>query len=576
MKKVILLHFALITLVTNAFAQNVGIGIAAPTSKLHVEHANINGDGVQITNTGAGSTGSTATDGFKIGLGADQNKTNAVLNQQELSNILVKTNNIERLRLDSLGNLSINKITKTNGTDLVAVYAGDVTGATATSPRNYAINAYANSRSAIYAENNAPGLVSGGTTVINYTGYFFNKGASATGANPPTRAMVIKNGATNGLVDASAFGIRSNGLYVQNDYTGVDMGAWITNNGVGVNGAALQANNYSDVAGTNFFGGAKVSLAGQTPVSTATGNVYAFGVYGAAGVGPGNKTGGVIGISTFVTGTSQGSVNGGSLGYWAANGTEVSVYGFSKAHVNGSASGRYNPHAGSIGNITAEPTSHVGLAMNGAVMGGWIQGQVYGTYMRGERFSTYIDGAAITNKPIAQLIQVDGAQERVATYASVAQTADITARGKGKLVDGRAVVTMDANFSKMVTNDVTVTVTPIGDCNGIHLVSIKDGGFEIAENQRGKSDVEFTWIAIGQLKNYTNNTISKEILDNSFDTKMRSVTHDDNDDVTPTPIWFDGKDVRFDAIPAGTIKRVAPEGMIGSKGAVKQTVLSKD
>ncbi len=553
---------------TALWAQNVGIGQATPVSKLHVQSSTTSGDGVQVTNT---NTGATATDGLKIGVGSTLNNKDGIVNQQELAGIRLRTNALERGIIDSIGNLGLN-IRAPYYDDLFSAYAADYTGATnaSTTSGRYAVNAYANSRSAIYAENNAAGLTAGGgVTAINYTGYFYNKGAAATGANPPTRVLSAKLGATNGVINASTYGITSTAMYVQNDYTNVDMAAWITNFGTGVNGAALQANNYSTTAGTNFFSGAKVSVAGQTPVSGVTTNVYAFGVLGGAALS-GLKTAGTIGISTW--GTGSASINGGGLGYWSAAGTEYGVYGFGKAYSTGATAGRFAGGRGADVATTTTPSSHIGLGINGTVMGGWLQGKIYGTYMRGDRFSTYTDGLSITNQPITQLVEVENSQERVATFASVSQSVDITAKGKGRLVNGSVDIQFDAKFSQIIDNDVIVTVTPIGDCNGVHLVRTSNKGFTIAENQKGVSNVAFTWIAIGTIKQVKTPIISSEILNKDFDTQMRSATHDDNDVIPPTPIWYDGTNIRFDTIPEGTIKRVAPEGMIGGNG---QPTLSK-
>lgn len=560
----------LLLLGSAANAQNVGIGQATPLSKLHVQASTTAGDGVQITNA---TTAATATDGVKIGISG----SDALINQQENAALNLHTNKIERVSIEANGNTAINNIANAS-TDAFAVYSGDwltFTGSLGTGTRTntsvggYPINAYAKTKTAVFAESDAPGS----STTITPTGWFYNHGAAATAGNSPTSTLIAKLGSSNSTIDASLYGISSAAMYIQNDYTNTDMAAWITNKGTGVNGSALQANNYSTVAGTNYFAGAKVSVAGQTPGGSAnTGSVYCFGVYGAAGL-YGLKTAGTIGISTYGAGAT--TITGGGLGYWSAASVEYGVYGFSKAYFTGSSSGRYHkPKTGST--TSAVPvSSQVGMGINGTVMGGWLQGKIYGTYMRGDRFSTYIDGAAMTNQPITQLVEVDNQQARVATYASVSQTADITARGKAKLVNGRAVVTLDANFRNLVGDDIIVTATPIGDCNGVHLVSMKNDNFVVAENQKGTSNVEFTWIAVGSIKKYQNNTVSPEILDKSFDANMRGVTHDDNDTNAPTPIWYDGEDVRFDAIPAGTINRTAPEGTIG-KELIKQVIRTKD
>ena len=80
---------------------NVGIGIAPTTHNLHIHTGDSGKNFIHLTNT---TTGSTAGDGVIIGLESDES---LLISQKENNHIAVHTNNTERLRVDSSGNLGI-------------------------------------------------------------------------------------------------------------------------------------------------------------------------------------------------------------------------------------------------------------------------------------------------------------------------------------------------------------------------------------------------------------------------------------------------------------------------------------
>jgi len=87
----------------NYLAGNTGIGITSPASALHIDRGNATASYLQFT---AGTTtGQASTDGFDVGIDASGN---AVLNQQESLAMLFNTNNSERMRITSGGELLIN------------------------------------------------------------------------------------------------------------------------------------------------------------------------------------------------------------------------------------------------------------------------------------------------------------------------------------------------------------------------------------------------------------------------------------------------------------------------------------
>ncbi len=89
----------------------------------------------------------------------------------------------------------------------------------------------------------------------------------------------------------------------------------------------------------------------------------------------------------------------------------------------------------------------------------------------------------------------------VIAYSSISQEKTITTRGRAELIDGKATVAFDKDFVKLVNiEEIVITATTVGDSRGIHIAEILPTGFVVQENQGGSSNVNFNWIAIGELK----------------------------------------------------------------------------
>ncbi|MBS1729206.1 MAG: hypothetical protein JSS67_00365 [Bacteroidetes bacterium] len=259
-------------------------------------------------------------------------------------------------------------------------------------------------------------------------------------------------------------------------------------------------------------------------------DVYQFGLYGEKVMGYNNagttgwdkRSGGVLGT---IYDTTHSTVPAwGSLGYKASGnvaGTHYGVYSTTDVIANGTDFNQNN--AGGFG-----------LGVYGGIMGGWVRGNIYGMNIKGERYGLYIDGYTYSNKPAVQLID-NGSAERTVAYTVSSLSADIYAHGKGKMVNGKAQITFDRNFQQLVDeSDLSVTVTPIGESNGIHLISTDQHGFSLQENKNadnsfGTSNVEFTWIAVGKRKDITSKDIAKEVLASNYDKNMADVMFNEND-----------------------------------------------
>jgi len=87
-------------------------------------------------------------------------------------------------------------------------------------------------------------------------------------------------------------------------------------------------------------------------------------------------------------------------------------------------------------------------------------------------------------------------------YGVVSPDMEIMASGTGKLVNGRASISLEKTFRDAVSASVPlkVIVTPNSMCNGICVADRSASGFSVAELADGVSSAGFDWIAIGRLK----------------------------------------------------------------------------
>lgn len=313
---------------------------------------------------------------------------------------------------------------------------------------------------------------------------------------------------------------------VQGEYSGT------ATTGAGVRGLYL-----TTTAGTAF----NAAPCGVNGTATTTGS-YKFGVFGSGGAS--TRSGGVMGYD-FGLGL-------GALGYYASTAVDYGVYGFGMAYQVGLAGGKPGVGTKSNGPLN-EINSNIGLGIYGGMMGGWIRGLAYGAHIKGEIYSMYVDGKTYTNAPITQLVSTEA--DRQPVYASSAMKVEISDRGKNALVNGQQYIAFDDAFKKVISanpDELTITVSPMGNSNGIYIASYDQNGFTVIENNSGSSNVQFTWIAIGTRKDYENMQHDAQILSNDFDQKMNGVMFNENNTIdTPQTMWWNGTQMVFDQpVPA--------------------------
>ncbi|MFN5984639.1 MAG: hypothetical protein ACK46Y_01480 [Fluviicola sp.] len=402
-----------------------------------------------------------------------------------------------------------------------------ITGASAAGVNNVTATGFLGTTS-----NNHIDLVTNGVV----RGRLSNLGEFFIGTTATALAGDLMNGVSN-----AAFPWAINGYSSQNGsgvYGAIQAGTTIFGavqgeyNGTNVSGTGVRGLIQSATAGTSF---AAVPT-GVYGDATSAGS-YKFGVYGTGGTS--TRSGGVMGYDYGVA--------LGALGYYANSTIDYSVYGFGIAYFTGAAGGKGEKS----NSILPEVNTNIGIGIYGGMMGGWFRGLAYGTHVKGEIYSMYIDGKTYANAPITQLIETENNRQPV--YSTSAMKVEISDRGKSNLNSGEVYVPFTQEFKNTISadpNELTITVSPMGNSNGVYISSYDANGFTVKENNSGVSNVAFTWIAIGTRKNYETMDHNAQILDKTFDQKMEGVMYNDNNTTgTPQTMWWDGTQMRFDVPP---------------------------
>ena len=170
----------------------------------------------------------------------------------------------------------------------------------------------------------------------------------------------------------------------------------------------------------------------------------------------------------------------------------------------------------------------------------------------GELFASYNMGNAYTSGYHAELVNVG--DKRVAAFSVTSADVKVYGDGNATLQNGTVTVKFDAAFAILLGATPNVTVTPIGESNGLYIVSMDKTGFTVKENKNGQSNIQFTWIAVGNRIDAANKPeLPKDLADKNFDANMKGVMFDESDlEHSGNPVWWDGQKVRFDR-PTGTI-----------------------
>jgi hypothetical protein len=252
------------------------------------------------------------------------------------------------------------------------------------------------------------------------------------------------------------------------------------------------------------------------------------------------------GRSSGVEGYNLAGACWGSLGY--RNSAPTPYGGYFTSTTTGTG---FMPSGNAVG---------IGSGSYGGIMGGWSRGEVLGFTSCGELYAAYNIGNVYTSGHQAEIVNLK--DKRVAAYSLTSTDIKIYNDGKAKLVNGKIRVNFDASFAEMIgDNTPVVTISPMGQCNGIFIKNVDSKGFEVEELNSGNSNVEFSFIVIGKRIDADDHSkLPEAISDKEFDTKMKGVMFNENNSSrNATPIWWDGSKIRFDNLPETGVIKKTPE-----------------
>ena len=244
---------------------------------------------------------------------------------------------------------------------------------------------------------------------------------------------------------------------------------------------------------------------------SAWGDNYSFAVYG--------NNWNDYGRSGAVLGTEYYATYWGALGYKSSS---TSTYG-----------GYFTSYTSGGGKSESEAQTGIGLGAWGDLFGADIHGKVYGIYAEGGNYASFSNGDVYKNKLDVHLQENAGGTNDV-LYTNVSADVTVMTSGTAILSGGKANVSFDPVFASAVSKNepIVITVTPIGESNGVHLTEVSATGFSMAENNAGKSNSTVNYIAVGKRAGYENPVLAKEVIDPAYVGKLSHGLHADTDTQT--------------------------------------------
>lgn len=274
---------------------------------------------------------------------------------------------------------------------------------------------------------------------------------------------------------------------------------------------------------------------------------YSFGVAGYVGPNFAKRSGAVLGAF-------NDAAEWGALAYRANTGSSYGGY-FTSAETSGN------------GDNISGPASAIGIGVWGDLFGAKITGRIYGLYTEGTNYGLYARGDVYRTGADVHM-QQDEQGNRQVMYTVVAADMIVQTYGIGQLDKGKAGITFDRNFAEVVSESepIIVTVTPIGKSKGIYLEEVDGSGFNVAENDRGKSSVQFSWIAIGKRKGFENKILPEDVIAADYDEKIeQGLTNDNDPNAIGTGLYYqDGK------LVSGQIQRSSAANVGVSEDSMKK------
>lgn len=505
---------------------------------------------------------------------------------------VTKTNNLERMRILSSGKVGINTSAPLMRLDVTdaSTTADDATirGAATGAARTYGVYGISSSTitnaSGLKGEANGAGAVNGvwgASSAAAGTG-LYGLASSSTGdgvfgynsavAGAGTGCGVIGISAQSGgvFLASGIYGFNSNsagtaviglGANVTAGQTNASGGggAFTTAAGYGVMGThynGINGNRWGTLGGSTFGAYGQFDATHYGFIGTANNGAEFSNTAATAGTGYFGPRAGVSGYTSGAAGYNfgLGGYNGGNAVrsggvHGAYSPTIWGAFGYrSSAPAN---YGMYATSSFTAGAGFLDNSNKTGIAIGsyGDLMGGWSRGEVMGHLSSGELFASYNLGDEYTSGHQIELIE--SGNVKVAAYSITSTSIKIYADGNAELKNGFAFVKFSEDFIKLLGDNPNVTVSAIGESEGLHIKEITKTGFAVKENKNGTSSIQFTWIAVGNRVDDKNKAeIPRDLTDVNFDENMKGVMFNESDTKhSGKPIWWDGTKLRFDAAP---------------------------
>jgi hypothetical protein len=223
------------------------------------------------------------------------------------------------------------------------------------------------------------------------------------------------------------------------------------------------------------------------------------------------RSGGVLGANYF-------GGYWGSLGYKNSGGNLYGVYASAAGWGTGG------------GKAGQQAMTNIGLGSWGDLFGAEIHGQVYGIYTEGANYAIFSHGTTYKDNLDVHL-QDKGNGENAVLYTYVATDVCVQTCGTATLSSGKASVSFDPSFSAIVSNKepIVITVTPVGESNGVFVTNASATGFSVSENNAGKSNVTVNYIAIGKRAGYEKPQLASEVVQSGYTDKIARGLSNDGD-----------------------------------------------
>ena len=128
-------------------------------------------------------------------------------------------------------------------------------------------------------------------------------------------------------------------------------------------------------------------------------------------------------------------------------------------------------------------------------------------------------------------LQQNASGENTVMFTQVSTEMTIQTYGFGQLQAGKSRISFDQSFADVVSTDepILVSITPIGNSGGVYLEQVNGNGFTVSENNNGRSNVQFSYIAIGKRKGYENVNLPADVVASDYTTKIQRGLSNDAD-----------------------------------------------